>query len=102
MTLASAHDLWFTGEETPGSTETSSYGRSTGSEEKLGGLMGQQLTYRDQSTVEFEQSKMLAHSSLLVELLQRESHRLLNLIVVCAGERGAVGADEVHFLPRNC
>lgn len=59
-------------------------------------------TYGDQSTVEFEQSKMLAHASLLVKLLQRESHSLLHLIVVCAEERGAVGADGEHFLCRNC
>lgn len=69
----------------------------------VGSAFAVMKTYADQCPVEFEQSKMLAKSTLLVEFLQGESKSFLNLlIIVSAVVHWTVRTDDVYFLCRNC
>lgn len=58
-------------------------------------------TYPGGGAGDFEQSEMIGQIALLVELLQRESHSLLNLSVVHGDKRRAVRAHLIHLSCRN-
>ncbi len=58
-------------------------------------------TYPGSSAGDFEQSETIGQTALLVELLQRERHGLLNLSVVHGDERRTVRADLRHPNCRN-
>jgi len=53
-------------------------------------------TYPSASTGDFEQSETFGHSTLFVELRQRERHSLLDVIVIRAQNIGTVGTQPVH------